>query len=105
MAAVQVQNYGIQFYGSPDGFQGKHRVQVHLVDTTGKTAAILRFSDPGMSFETDSKDGYGIVWMHFPSGMFASVLDVLRNEKPIYVGYEPGRAFLTTSFEPAGEGD
>ncbi len=105
MATVQVQNYAIRFYGSPDGFQAKHRVQVHLVDTTGITAGILRFSDPGMTFEKDSKDGHGVVWMHLPSAMFESVLDVLRNEKPIVLGYEPGRAFLGTSFEPAGEGE
>jgi hypothetical protein len=41
----------------------------------------------------------------FPSAMFQNVLDVLRNEKPVYIYFAQGRGFLSTSKEPVGEGE
>jgi hypothetical protein len=43
--------------------------------------------------------------MHLPSAMFQSVLDVLRNEKPINIYFAAGRGFLGTGSEPAGENE
>jgi hypothetical protein len=57
-----------------------------------------------MFFEADSDTG-GIIRMHLPSAMFQSVLDVLRNEKPINVYFAQGRGFLGTSAEPVGEAE
>jgi hypothetical protein len=37
--------------------------------------------------------------------MFASVVDVLRNEEPIYFYFSMGHAFLTTTAEPIGEAE
>lgn len=37
--------------------------------------------------------------------MLQSVLDVLRNEKPVYIYYSQNRGFLTTAKEPVGEGE
>ena len=66
--------------------------------------AYVRFNDPGMVFEADANDG-GIIKMYLPSAMFQSVLDMLRNEKPINVYFSAGRGFLGTSAEPVGEGE
>lgn len=44
--------------------------------------------------------------MHLPSAMFANVLDVLRNEKPINYNFALSRAVLSTTdqeLEPTGE--
>ena len=57
-----------------------------------------------MLFEADANDD-GIIKMHLPSAMFQSVLDVLRNEKPINVYFAVGQGFLGTSGEPVGEGE
>ncbi len=62
----------------------------------GKTLAWLRFNDPGMFCEADSDNG-GIIKMHLPSAMLQSVLDVLRNEKPINIYFAQGRGFFGTS--------
>jgi hypothetical protein len=43
--------------------------------------------------------------MHQPSAMFPNVLDVLRNEKPIYFYFTSGHAFLATTTEPIGEAE
>jgi hypothetical protein len=99
----QVTSYSILFYGGPDGYQ-TNRAQIQLSGATGNTLAWLRFNDPGMFYEADANAG-GIIRMHLPSAMFQSVLDVLRNEKPINIYFAQGRGFLSTSGEPVGEGE
>lgn len=102
MAAVS--SYHILFYGGPDGYQ-TNRAQIQLNNASGQTLAWVRFNDPGMLFEADYESG-GIIRMHLPSAMFQSVLDVLRNERPIHVYFAAGRGFLgTSSSEPVGEGE
>ena len=99
--AAEVAKYHILFYGSPAGYQ-TNRAQIALYDGSGNTVAFVRFNDPGMFFEDDYESG-GIIRMHLPSAMFENVLDVLRNEGPIYIYFAAGRAFLATSLEPVGE--
>jgi len=101
--ATEIKNYHILFYGSPAGYL-TNRAQIALFDANNKTAAFLRFNDPGMFFENDSLSG-GIIRMHLPSAMFENVLDVLRNEKPVYIYFAQGRGFLSTSKEPIGEAE
>ncbi len=98
-----VSSYSVLFYGGPDGYQ-TNRAQIQLSDATGKTLAWLRFNDPGMVFENDANDG-GIIRMHLPSAMFQSIVDVLRNEKPINIYFAAGCGFLGTASEPVGEGE
>jgi len=57
-----------------------------------------------MKFENDS-DIDGIIKMHLPSSMFENIIDVLRNEKPVYIQFVHGHRVLQTSLEPVGEGE
>lgn len=99
-----VSSYHVLVYGGPDGYQ-TNRAQIQLSDAAGKALAWLRFNDPGMTFEADYVDN-GIIRMHLPSTMFQSVLDVLRNEKPVQVYFAQGRGFFgTAGQEPVGEGE
>lgn len=101
--STEIRNYHVLFYGSPTGYQ-TNRAQISLYGADGKVAAYVRFNDPGMQFENDTESG-GVIAMHLPSAMFQSVLDVLRNEKPVYVYFAQGRGFLATTREPVGEGE
>jgi hypothetical protein len=100
---AEVSTYSLLFYGSPTGYQ-TNRAQIQLSDAAGQTLAWLRFNDPGMFFENDYESG-GIIRMHLPSAMFHSVLDVLRNEKPLHVYFAQGLGFLGTASEPIGESE
>ena len=92
---AEVASYHVLVYGGPDGYQ-TNRAQIQLSDAAGRTLAWLRFNDPGMFYEADSDSG-GIIKMHLPSAMFQSILDVLRNEKPINIYFAQGRGFFGTS--------
>ena len=100
---MSVTSYHILIYGSAQGYQ-TNRAQIQLKN--GNTVvAWIRFNDPDMVFEADSNTG-GIIKMHLPSTMFQSVLDILRNEKPINIYFAQGRGFFGTSTsEPVGEAE
>ena len=99
----EVTSYHILVYGGPDGYQ-TNRAQIQLRGAAG-VLAWVRFNDPGMAFEADYQDG-GIIRMHLPSTMFQSVLDILRNEKPVHIYFAVGRGFFgTAADEPVGEGE
>ena len=97
-----VAKYHVLFYGNPEGYQN-NRAQISLLDAHNNSLAFVRFKDPGMTLESDYLPADGIIRMHLPSAMFENVLDVLRNEKPIYIYFTAGRGFLATSLEPVGE--
>ncbi len=100
---TNVTSYHILIYGSEQGYQ-TNRAQIALYEGD-KVIAYVRFNDPWMVFENDSNVG-GIIKMHLPSTMFQSVLDILRNEKPINVYFAQGRGFFGTgSVEPVGEAE
>ncbi len=101
--ATEIKNYHVLVYGGPNGYQ-TNRSQIALYGANGKSAAWLRFNDEGMNFENDY-ESRGIIRMHLPSSMFDGVLDILRNEKPVYIYFAQGRGFLSTSKEPIGEGE
>lgn len=101
---TEIKDYHVLIYGSPVGYQ-TNRAQISLYDYSGKTVAYIRFNDPGMNFENDSQAEDGRIRMHLPSSMFHNVIDLLRNEKPIYVYFARDRGFLSTSKEPVGEGE
>lgn len=101
---AEVTSYHILFYGGPDGYQ-TNRAQIQLSGANNQVLAWIRFNDPGMFYEADYESG-GIIRMHMPSSMFQSVLDVLRNEKPINIYFAQNRGFLGTSGQEAvGEGE
>jgi hypothetical protein len=101
--ATEVKKYHILVYGSPEGYQ-TNRAQITLYGDSDKVLAYVRFNDPGMFFEADDMLG-DIIRMHLPTSMFQSVLDVLRNEKPVYIYFAQNRGFLSTSKEEVGEGE
>lgn len=48
-----------------------------------------------------------LVYLRYPMSMYANVIDILRNEKPIFFRYNIAlnQGFLRTGKEPVGEGE
>lgn len=100
---ANVTKYVVIFVGTSNGYLGR-RAQINLYD--GNTfVGTVNFHDPDMQFPDDSVE-LGIIIMNLPSSMFANVLDVLRNEKPLELTFLNGLARLaTTDRELVGEGE
>jgi hypothetical protein len=100
---TEIKNYQIYLFGGPDGLW-TNRSKIGLRGSDGKILAHISFNDSDMKFENDSESG-GIIKMSLPSTMFGNVVDVLRNEKPVYIQFVHGHGVLQTSLEPVGEGE
>jgi len=98
---TEVKNYQIYFFGGTDGLW-TNRSKIALRGSSGKILAHINFSDPDMKFEEDSNND-GIIKMNLLSAMLKNTIDVLRNEKPVYIKYVQGHGVLQTSLEPVGE--
>jgi len=55
--------------------------------------------------DTDSKNSAGYIYIHYPCSDYPRIMDLLRNEDPVYVTYVAGweMASINTSLEPVGE--
>jgi hypothetical protein len=100
---TEIKNYQIYLFGGPDGLW-TNRSKIGLRGSDGKILAHINFSDSDMKFENDSESD-GIIKMNLPSEMFENVVDILRNEEPVYIQFVHGHGVLQTSLEPVGEGE
>ncbi len=107
----EISKYNISFQGGPTTAV-QHRVIIFLYNEDKKKIASLCFDDPSVEPKVDSiirnrKDEIEEIKMHLPVSMYYDVLDMLRNEKPIYISFldSPPKAYLHTSWEPVGEGE
>lgn len=57
-----------------------------------------------MPFENDAVIN-GVIAMQLPTTMYQGVVDMLRNEGPLFIKFAQNRAFLGTGIETAGEGE
>ena len=87
------------------GPETRIRAQIHLFDASNKMIGSVDFFEPGMELPSDSNEGRIIMAMHTP--MMHSVIDVLRNEGPVYIEWQERlkNAYMGTSQEPVGEGE
>ena len=65
----------------------------------------VRFVVNGSTFPADYIYGSNVIMMHLPESMIDKVMDLLRNEKPIYVYFVSNHGFLGTASESVGEGE
>lgn len=100
---TEIKNYQVYLFGGPDGLW-TNRSKIGLRGSDGKILAHINFSDSDMKFEKDSESD-GIIKMNLPSAMFENVVDILRNEEPVYIQFVHGHGVLQTSLEPVGEGE
>ena len=99
---ANITSYIVQVFGGPSGYK-TNRSEIFLKNGI-VGVGYIRFNDPGMAFEADFVSD-NLVFMHLPSTMFQSVLDILRNEKPLNISFSGNNAFFTTNAEPIGEGE
>ncbi len=72
---------------------------------SGKNVVTCEFYRDGGTLP-DNRNAGGRVWLAYPWSHFGAVLDVLRNEKPLYFGFIESTkvGYVSTQDEPVGEG-
>jgi hypothetical protein len=109
-AIEEIKRYSVYYYAGGKQDPGhQHRAIISLRRDDKTLIGVAYFHrDPSTMPETDSRTPQGAVHCHFPWESFARVLDLLRNESPVFLRFaagEPSVASIVTSPEPVGEGE
>ncbi len=101
----EIKNYAIRIHGGPTGSGMLIRAQIHLFDDSNKMVGAVDFYDQGAALPKDRNEE--IMRMALPAEQLHTVVDMLRNEGPIFLEWQStlANAYLGTSQEPVGEGE
>lgn len=106
----EIKKYDVYYYGGGKNTTGyTYRAIIGLRREDGSLLGAAYFHhNPDTMPNTDSQSATGYVYCHYRSEDYPRVLDLLRNEKPVYLRYVAGGwniASIDTSLEPVGEGE
>lgn len=103
---IEIKHYAVRVYGGdpPNGLLA----QIHLFSQQNKMVGGIDFYAnelPRTDFPPDSQDPFIKMAMH--QDRLTTIVDLLRNEKPIYLAWQKhlGHAYLGTMQERVGEGE
>lgn len=106
----EVEQYVVTYFAG--GCRAKrpyeYRTIISLYNSSGLFGALHFHDNPETLPETDELRENGHLVAHLPVSEFSAVLDILRNESPVYFihyKYWPTMGILSTSHEPVGEGE
>lgn len=102
MATTQHEIDAYRLYQMTDNF-GQSTI-IHCLDSGGHKGS-LYFYKEGTTIPSSFKSSSGNLYLQFRESQLASMLDTLRQEKPLYIWLndEPLYGGLKTSNEPVGE--
>lgn len=86
----------------------QYRAIIGLWDDDGLIAGLYFIDDPDDMPDADHLPDSGQPMSFYPIGDFTRILDILRNEEPVYywqLSNWPTMAGIRTSLEPVGEGE
>jgi len=99
----EIETYRVAYFFGEKRYD--HRAKIGLYDKNSKCLAYINFwKDPDEVYAYDVSQG-GFIHIHCPHTKYPEVIDLLRNESPIYLGYNDSEqtAWLSTTAEPVGE--
>jgi hypothetical protein len=112
ITSTQIANYTANVFSPGDPNQLAATIWLHRTD--GSVLALVRFYRPGTTMAPNQfRSDLNAAEVSFPYDAFAPIVDLLRNETPMYFTWfdysaqVPGRIFgvVGTSREPVGEAE
>lgn len=114
MPTFTIDGYRVQAYANDAaGSTTRWADRVIYLYSAGQNVAIAYFAKEGETAPEPSYSG-GKIWYHANSHMYAPVIDLLRNESPVYISWVTktdsseagdGDAYFHTGTELPGEGE
>ena len=101
---AQIEKYAVRFHGGPEGSGSGIRAQVHLFDSQNTLIGWLDFYQDGRPLPEDKGEPH--IVMSMPYSALQGVVDILRNESPVYINWQAKikNAFLGTGQEEVRQG-
>ncbi|HXQ36366.1 MAG TPA: hypothetical protein VN843_20300 [Anaerolineales bacterium] len=110
MAIIEIKKYDVAYYaGAKNVAAYPYRAIIGLRDEDDALIGAAYFHNSTSTMPVaDTMKGSGYISCHYLAVDYPHVLDILRNEKPVFVEFEvrPGNiGSIRTSAEPVGEGE
>jgi hypothetical protein len=110
MAIIEIKKYDVAYYAGGTNAAGyPYRAIIGLRDDNDKLIGAAYFHHNSTTMPGgDTQKASGYISCHYLAADYPQVLDILRNEKPVYVEFEVKAgniASIRTSAEPVGEGE
>jgi hypothetical protein len=90
----------IELYAQPPSMPRERATAATSSTTVGK----IKFHE-GLPHLPADREEKGVAEMNLPASMLPVVVDILRNEAPVYFAFHEGRAVFGTGVEPVGTRD
>ena len=97
----QITQYNYQFHGGPNGYASRRSI-LRLNGDAGALAYVY-FMAEGNTIPNDTQTSSGFIKMYMHESALPAVIDMLRNESPVYIYHVGGNTRLYTGNEPIGE--
>lgn len=100
--SVEIKRYVYKIFSSGNG-----GFNISLYDNA-KQVGLCIFQEDTASLPPAIQDPRGIYRLYFKRSSFSFLVDLLRNEKPVYLHFWNGsenNSHLSSDFEPVGEGE
>jgi len=109
MSIIEIKKYDVAYYAGARNVAGyPYRAIIGLRDDNDKLIGAAYFHHNVATMpNADTQKATGYISCHYLAADYSHVLDLLRNEKPVYAEFEAGGniANIRTSAEPVGEGE
>ena len=103
---MKVENYQIQYFAG--GIKQSLKAFIWLYNEDNDAVGSMRFYNHNRDVpDHDVKAKDDFITCHLPGDCYREVVDLLRNEGPLFLKYEESHhtGYLSTTFEPVGEGE
>ena len=106
----EIKKYDVAYYAGGRNAAGyPYRAIIGLRDENNRLIGAAYFHRDETNMPgADAQKASGYISCHYTESEYPHILDLLRNEKPVYVEFEAGIgniAGIRTSAEPVGEGE
>lgn len=103
----KIDNYDIDYYAAgknAGGYPYQAIIALRRADNSLIAGAYFH-RDPATMPDADDQADSGYVSCHYAWADFPRVVDMLRNESPVFLRYTEGTGAISAINEPAGEGE
>lgn len=115
ITSYKIDKYKVELYANDlRGNLTRWAARVVYVYSKDKHVASAYFAREGYTAPDAALGSDGHIYFHAHGEQYAPVLDLLRNEKPVYIAWQPhsdsgepndGNAYFYIEPEPVGEGE
>ena len=106
----EIKNYDVAYYAGGKNLSGHpYRAIIGLRDENNALLGAAYFHHSAATMpNADTQRTTGYISCHYPAELYPYVIDLLRNEKPVFLEFEVTAgnvANIRTNAEPVGEGE